>query len=140
MASSPTPEQPGTLAASYDDVAAAAARLHGIANRTPVATARTLDARTGATVYCKCENFQRTGAFKFRGAYNALSQLTQAQRRRGVLTYSSGNHAQAVALAGQLLGIPTTIIMPDDAPAELIESVTGLVRVVDYLDAMRGRI
>ena len=110
-------EQHGTLAVSYDDVAAAAARLDGIANRTPVLTSRRLDARTGASVFCKCENFQRTGAFKFRGAYNALSQLTPAQRGRGVLTYSSGNHAQAVALAGRLLGIPATIIMPDDAPA-----------------------
>ena len=125
MASPSTSEQHGTLTAGYDDVAAAAARLNGIANRTPVATSRTLNARTGASVFCKCENFQRTGAFKFRGAYNALSQLTPAQRQRGVLTYSSGNHAQAVALAGQLLGIPTTIIMPSDAPVVKLAATRG---------------
>lgn len=125
MASPSTSAQHGTLTASYDDVAAAAARLDGIANRTPVSTSRTLNARTGASVFCKCENFQRTGAFKFRGAYNALSQLTPAQRRRGVLTYSSGNHAQAVALAGQLLGIPAAIIMPSDAPAVKLAATRG---------------
>ena len=125
MASPSTSAQHGTLATSYDDVAAAAARLDGIANRTPVSTSRTLNARTGASVFCKCENFQRTGAFKFRGAYNALSQLTPAQRRRGVLTYSSGNHAQAVALAGQLLGIPAAIIMPSDAPAVKLAATRG---------------
>ena len=125
MASPSTSEQHGTLAASYDDVAAAAARLDGIANRTPVSTSRTLNAQTGASVFCKCENFQRTGAFKFRGAYNALSQLTPAQRRRGVLTYSSGNHAQAVALAGQLLGVPASIIMPSDAPAVKLAATRG---------------
>ena len=125
MASPSTSEQHGTLAASYDDVAAAAARLNGIANRTPVSTSRTLDAQTGASVFCKCENFQRTGAFKFRGAYNALSQLAPAQHQRGVLTYSSGNHAQAVALAGQLLGIPASIIMPSDAPAVKLAATRG---------------
>ena len=125
MASPLVSEQHGTLAVSYDDVAAAAARLDGIANRTPVMTSRTLDARVGASVFCKCENFQRAGAFKFRGAYNALSQLSSAQQQRGVLTYSSGNHAQAVALAGRLLGIPTTIIMPDDAPAVKLAATRG---------------
>lgn len=101
----------------YQDVAQAAERLHNIAHRTPVLTSRTADARTGATLYFKCENFQRMGAFKFRGAYNAIAQLTDAQRRAGVLTYSSGNHAQAIALSAQLLGVRATIIMPEDAPA-----------------------
>ena len=125
MAVPPTTEQRGALAVTYDDVAAAAARLDGIANRTPVMTSRTLDARAGAAVFCKAENFQRTGAFKFRGAYNALSQLSPEQQQRGVLTYSSGNHAQAVALAGGLLGAPTTIIMPDDAPAVKLAATRG---------------
>jgi threonine dehydratase len=98
------------------DVLSAAERLDGIVNRTPVMGSRTVDAVTGATTFFKCENFQRAGAFKFRGAYHALSRLTPAQRERGVLTYSSGNHAQAVALAGRLLGVRTTIVMPADAP------------------------
>ena len=102
---------------TYDDVAKAAATLKGVAHRTPFVTSRTADDRTGARVFFKCENFQRAGAFKFRGAYNALFQLDDAQKRRGVLTFSSGNHAQAIALAGRLLGVPTTIVMPQDAPA-----------------------
>lgn len=100
-----------------DRVASAAQRLDGIASRTPVMTSRTLDARTGCTVFLKCENFQRVGAFKFRGAYNAVSQLSAAQRARGVITHSSGNHAQGLALASQLLGVACTIVMPDNAPA-----------------------
>ncbi|AGY58305.1 threo-3-hydroxy-L-aspartate ammonia-lyase [Gloeobacter kilaueensis] len=107
---------PGTLPVDYGDIEAAAHRLAGVAHRTPVLTSRTVDALSGAQVYFKCENFQRTGSFKFRGAYNALSQLTDEQRQRGVIAYSSGNHAQAVALAGQLLAIPTLIVMPEDAP------------------------
>lgn len=99
------------------DVQAAQARLLGIAHRTPVLTSRIVDHRTHSQVFFKCENFQRTGSFKFRGAYNALAQLSPAQKQTGVLTYSSGNHAQAIALAGQLLNIPTTIVMPEDAPA-----------------------
>ena len=114
-----------TTAVTYDDVIAAASRLAGHAHRTPVVTSRTVDARTGATVFFKCENLQRAGAFKFRGAYNALSRLSDEQRRRGVLTYSSGNHAQAVALAGRLLGVPTTIVMPQDAPAVKLEATRG---------------
>lgn len=105
------------LPVTYADVAAAAARLHGVTNLTPVVTSRTVDQQTGARVFFKCENFQRTGSFKFRGAYNALAQLSPEQRQQGVLTYSSGNHAQAIALAGQILGIRTTVIMPQDAPA-----------------------
>jgi threonine dehydratase len=102
---------------TYEDVAAAAGRLRGVAQRTPVLTSSTVDERTGAQVFFKCENFQRAGAFKFRGAYNALSRLSAEQRARGVLTYSSGNHAQALALAGRLLGGSVTIVMPADAPA-----------------------
>jgi threo-3-hydroxy-L-aspartate ammonia-lyase len=102
---------------TYADVAAAAERLQGQAHFTPVLTSRTVDQQTGHQAFFKCENFQRTGSFKFRGAYNALAQLTPDQQQQGVLAYSSGNHAQAVALAGSLLGIATTIIMPTDAPA-----------------------
>ena len=105
------------LAIGPADIAAAAARLHGVAHRTPVFTSRTADQRTGARVYFKCENFQRMGAFKFRGAYNALAQFTPAQRRTGVIAYSSGNHAQAIALAARLLGMPSVLVMPNDSPA-----------------------
>ena len=107
------------------DVRAAAERLRGHANRTPVMTSRTLDERTGATVFLKCESFQRGGAFKFRGAFNAVSKLTDEERARGVLTYSSGNHAQAVALTGRLLGVRTMVVMPEDAPAPKIEGTRG---------------
>lgn len=100
-----------------DDVLRAARQIAGTAHRTPVATSRSVDARVGARVWFKCDNLQRAGAFKFRGAYNALSRLSPDQRRRGVVTFSSGNHAQAVALAGQLLDIPRTIVMPANAPA-----------------------
>lgn len=97
-------------------VARAAERLHGIANRTPVMTSRTLNGRTGRQLYLKCENFQRVGAFKFRGAYNAISQLAPSEKAAGVVTHSSGNHAQGVALAARLLDVPATIVMPHDAP------------------------
>jgi threonine dehydratase len=107
----------GKPAVTYADVASAAARLDGVAHRTPVMTSRTVNARTGAEVFFKCESFQRAGAFKFRGAYNALAQLGAAERQRGVLAFSSGNHAQAVALAGRLLGVRAVVVMPDDAPA-----------------------
>jgi threonine dehydratase len=121
------------LPVSYVDIEAAAARLAGHAHRTPVLTSRTVNARVGAEVFFKCENFQRIGAFKFRGAYNALSQLPEGERRRGVLTYSSGNHAQAVALAGQLLGIRTVIVMPDDAPPVKLAATRGYgAEVVTY--------
>src|SRR5437762_4681339 len=102
---------------TYADVDDAARQIAGVAHRTPVITSRTVDTRTGAHVFFKCENLQRAGAFKFRGAYNALSRLSPDQRRRGVVTYSSGNHAQAIALAGRLLDIPRVIVMPSDAPA-----------------------
>src|SRR5687767_4241649 len=106
---------PGDLP-TLDSVRAAARRLDGVANRTPVLTSRTLNERVGAEVFLKCENLQRAGAFKFRGAYNAIAALSDAERGRGVLTFSSGNHAQAVALVGRLLGVQTTIVMPQDAP------------------------
>ena len=110
---------------TYRDVAEAAVRLAGVANPTPVLTSRTVDKQTGAQIFFKCENFQRVGAFKFRGAYNALSRLSHAQKQRGVIAYSSGNHAQAVALAGQLLGIKAIIVMPSDAPAIKIAATRG---------------
>ena len=105
------------LAIFHADIAAAALRLQGVARRTPVFTSRTADERTGAQVFFKCENFQRMGAFKFRGAYNALAQFTPEQRRAGVIAFSSGNHAQAIALAARLLGMPSVIVMPHDSPA-----------------------
>ncbi|MCJ2091393.1 threo-3-hydroxy-L-aspartate ammonia-lyase [Methylobacterium sp. J-072] len=110
---------------TYADVAQAAERIAGIAHRTPVLTSRTADAMTGATLFFKAENLQRGGAFKFRGAYNAISALPEAVRARGVLSFSSGNHAQAIALASQLLGIPATIVMPSDAPAAKIAATRG---------------
>jgi threonine dehydratase len=114
-----------SYAITFDDVTAAAARLRGHAHRTPVLTSRTADAMTGARLFFKAESFQRVGAFKFRGAYNALAQFTPEQRQRGVLAYSSGNHAQAVALAARLLGIPSVIVMPADAPAAKLAATRG---------------
>lgn len=113
------------LPVTYDDIVAAARTLAGKAHHTPVLTSATVDGRTGANVFFKCENLQRGGAFKFRGAYNALANLTPEQKRRGVAAYSSGNHAQAVALAGRLLGIRAVIIMPEDAPAVKAEATRG---------------
>jgi threonine dehydratase len=110
---------------TFDDVAAAHERIKPFAKRTPVLTSSTIDSLTGAKVHFKCENLQRMGAFKFRGAYNALSQLTPDEKRRGVVTFSSGNHAQAVALAGKLLGIPATIVMPTDAPPVKLDATRG---------------
>ncbi len=110
---------------NYRDIEAAAARLEGQANRTPVITSRTVNDRTRSQVFFKCENFQRTGSFKFRGAYSALSNLSPAQKQSGVVTYSSGNHAQAIALSGKLLGIPTAIVMPQDAPLVKQEATRG---------------
>jgi len=117
----------------FEHVLAARERLQGHTNITPVMSARTLDERVGARVMLKCESFQRTGAFKFRGAYNAICQLSDAEKARGVLTYSSGNHAQAVALVGRLLGVATTIVMPDNAPRIKRAATQGYgARVVDY--------
>lgn len=114
-----------SLPVTYADVEAAAARIAGITHRTPVLMSRTVNKRTNSQVFFKCENFQRTGSFKFRGAYNALAQLSEEQKQRGVLTFSSGNHAQAIALSGQLLNIPTTIVMPKDAPAVKLAATRG---------------
>ncbi|BAX61743.1 MULTISPECIES: threo-3-hydroxy-L-aspartate ammonia-lyase [Burkholderia cepacia complex] len=110
---------------TYDDVAAAAARLEGHAHRTPVMTSRTIDEALGAHVFFKCENLQRMGAFKFRGAFNALSRFDAEQRRNGVVAFSSGNHAQAIALSARILGIPATIVMPQDAPAAKVAATRG---------------
>ena len=119
------------------EIRGAAARLEGVAHRTPVLCSRTLDERVGAHVFLKCENFQRMGAFKFRGAYNRLAQLTAAQREGGVVAFSSGNHAQGVALAAQLLGIRATIVMPHDAPASKLAATRGYgAEVIEY---ERGR-
>ena len=122
-----------TLRVNFDDIQAAARRIEGVAHRTPVVTSRSFNAAFGRHFVFKCENFQRAGAFKFRGAYNALSLLPEAERRRGVLTYSSGNHAGALALAGRLLGVKATIIMPEDAPRVKLEATRGYgAEVITY--------
>jgi threo-3-hydroxy-L-aspartate ammonia-lyase len=117
----------------FSDVEKAAARLEGTAHRTPVFTSRTLDTRSGARVFLKAENLQRGGAFKFRGAYNKISSLTPDELRRGVATYSSGNHAQAVALSARLLGARAVILMPSDAPPAKVEATKGYgAEIVTY--------
>ena len=110
---------------TYDDVVAAAGRLQGHAHKTPVVTSRTVNEEFGAEVFFKCENLQRMGAFKFRGAFNALSRFSTGQRKAGVVAFSSGNHAQAIALSARLLGIPATIVMPHDAPAAKVAATEG---------------
>ena len=122
---------------TFDDVAAAARRLAGQAHRTPVLRSRTADQMLGAEVFFKCENLQRAGAFKFRGAFNALSRFDVAQRRAGVVAFSSGNHAQAIALAGRVLGIPATILMPDDAPRAKVAATLGYGAEVIHYDRYR---
>jgi threonine dehydratase len=118
---------------SFDDIARAHERIKPHAERTPFLTSTTVDALTGAKVFFKCENFQRMGAFKFRGAFNALSQLKEPERKRGVVAFSSGNHAQAVALAGRMLGINTVIVMPEDAPKVKLDATRGYgAEVVQY--------
>lgn len=125
---------------TFDDVRSAAERLEGIVHRTPVLASRTLAERAGAdAVLLKCESLQRVGAFKFRGGYNTLSRLSAAERARGVLAFSSGNHAQAVALAGRLLGIATTIVMPRDAPAVKLAATRGYGATVVEYDADETR-
>ena len=122
-----------SFAASFEDVRAAAERLRGVVHRTPVVTSATLDARTGARVFLKAESLQRIGAFKIRGAYNAVAQLTPERKRGGVVAFSSGNHAQGVALAAKLLGVPATIVMPSDAPAAKLAATRGYgAEVVQY--------
>jgi len=113
------------IAITYKDILSAADCLNGVANKTPVLTSRQADHHTNAALFFKCENFQRAGAFKFRGAYNAISKLDAAQKRKGVIAFSSGNHAQAIALAGQLSGVQTCIVMPHDAPAMKIAATRG---------------
>jgi threonine dehydratase len=125
MTSAPAP--------TIEDVRSAAERLRGVAHRTPVVTSRTIDEIVGAEVFLKCENLQRAGAFKFRGAYNAISRLTPEQLGRGVATYSSGNHAQAVALACRLLGTTALVVMPEDTPASKRAATEGYgAEVVTY--------
>jgi threonine dehydratase len=119
---------------TYDDVVAAAGRIAGHAHRTPVLTSRTLDAELGAQVFFKCENLQRMGAFKFRGAFNALAKFNAAQRKAGVVAFSSGNHAQGIALAARELGIPATIVMPQDAPASKVAATQGYGATVVFYD------
>ena len=127
------------MSVAYADVEAAAGRLEGVAHRTPVATSSQFDALTGAQAYFKCENLQRMGAFKFRGAYNALQTLPPEARKRGVVAFSSGNHAQAVALAGHLLGIPAVIVMPADAPAVKVAATRAYGAEVIFYDRAAGQ-
>ena len=117
----------------FERIESARDRLTGVAKVTPVMTSGTLDRMTGAEVFLKCENFQRMGAFKFRGAYNAISRLSAAEKARGVVTFSSGNHAQAVALVGRLIGVETTVVMPADAPRIKREATEAYgAKVIDY--------
>ncbi len=133
-------EAASPAAVSYADIEAAAQRLAGVAHRTPVATSRQADERSGARVFFKCENLQRMGAFKFRGAYNALSRLDASSRAAGVVAFSSGNHAQAVALAGRLLGIHAVIVMPANAPAVKLAATRAYgAEVVTYDHATQSR-
>ena len=121
------------MSVTYEDVAAAHERIGHAVRRTPVITSRTVDEVSGASVFFKCENLQRMGAFKIRGAYNALALIPQADRASGVLAFSSGNHAQAVALAGRLLGIATLIVMPEDAPRVKLDATRGYgAEIVTY--------
>ena len=127
------PVSSATELPTFADVLLAAERIKPWAHRTPVLTSRTADAELGASLFFKCENFQRMGAFKFRGAMNALAQFDEAQRKAGVITFSSGNHAQGTALAAQLLGIPATIVMPLDAPAAKVAATRGYgANVITY--------
>lgn len=122
---------------TFADVSAAAERIAGHAHRTPVITSRTVDEAMGARVFFKCENLQRMGAFKFRGGFNALSRFDAAQRKAGVVAFSSGNHAQAIALSARILGIPATIVMPQDAPAAKIAATRGYGGTVVTYDRYR---
>jgi threonine dehydratase len=117
-----------TLAIAFDDVLDAARCLAGVAQRTPVLRSRQADERSGAQLFFKCENLQRMGAFKFRGAYNALSRFTPEQRAAGAIAFSSGNHAQAVALSARLLGMPAVIVMPQDAPQSKLDATRGYLQ------------
>ncbi len=135
----PLPPVPGD-APTFADVTSAAARLLGVAHRTPVLTSTTVNRMTGADVYFKAEPFQRMGAFKFRGAYNAASRIAERAPGSGVIAFSSGNHAQAVALASSLLGLHATIVMPSDAPRVKLEATRGYgAQVVLYDPATEDR-
>jgi threonine dehydratase len=123
---------------TFADVQSAAARLHGQAHRTPIITSETFDQRAGCRVYFKCENLQRAGAFKFRGAYNALSLLTLEQRQRGVVAFSSGNHAQGLALAAKVLNVPAVVVMPSDAPPIKVGATRGYGAEVMFYDRLTG--
>lgn len=123
-----------SLAISYQDVAEAHDRITGAAHRTPVMTSRTADDITGAALFFKCENLQRMGAFKFRGGYNALARFSPEQRARGVVTFSSGNHAQAIALSARLLGMRAVIVMPKDAPAAKVAATRGYGAEIIFYD------
>lgn len=125
------------LAISFDDILSAQKRIAGVAHRTPVLTSTTADAMTGAQLFFKAENFQRMGAFKFRGGFNAVSQLTPAQRANGVVAFSSGNHAQAIALSARLLDVKAVIIMPTDAPAAKLAATRGYGGEVVLYDRYR---
>src|SRR3569832_988804 len=122
---------------SFADVQAAAERLKGHAHRTPNATSRRLDEKVGAAVFCKCENLQRVGAFKFRGAFNMISRLSAAARSAGVVAFSSGNHAQAVALVAKRLGMPAVIVMPHDSPTVKLEATREYGAEVVLYDRLR---
>ncbi|MDR2227381.1 MULTISPECIES: threo-3-hydroxy-L-aspartate ammonia-lyase [Providencia] len=124
----------GLTLPTYQDVEAAAKRIAGFAHKTPVLTSTTANKEFGGELFFKCENFQRMGAFKFRGAFNALSQFTPEQKKAGVIAFSSGNHAQGVALAAQLLNIPATILMPNDAPAVKVAATQGYGATVVRFD------
>ena len=122
-----------SLAISFEDVAQAAQRLKGVAHRTPVLSSRMANELSGAELFFKCENFQRMGAFKFRGAYNALAQFSPEQKQRGVCAFSSGNHAQGIALSAQILGIPAAIVMPLDSPTVKLAATRGYgAEVITY--------
>ena len=127
---------PAETTITLADVRAAAERLRGVAQRTPVLRSSTFDAAAGAEVWLKCEQFQRGGAFKFRGAYNRIASMPEAQRQRGVIAFSSGNHAQAVALCGRLFSIPTVIVMPTDAPSVKVEATAGYGAEIVRYDRM----
>ena len=134
MASSQAKAAPVAIQPIFDDVRAAARRIAGVAHRTPVLTSLTANERTSAKLFFKCENLQRAGAFKFRGAYNAIASLPEEQRRRGVIAFSSGNHAQAMALAGRLQAVKILIVMPSDAPAMKVAATRGYGAEVVFYD------
>ncbi len=128
-----TPFPVPTFVPTYADVADADHRLHGMAHRTPVLRSTTADERLGAQLFFKCENLQRTGSFKFRGAFNTLAQFTEEQHRNGVLAFSAGNHAQAIAMSARLLDMPAVIVIPEDAPAAKMAATRGYgAQVVTY--------